>query len=121
MKTWTKKSTINWDKDSVIIGKWGRLKKGWQFSKDFAETYPNFVREFEAFADGQKSKFADTMEVLDYVEYKKLPIKFYSDWEDKEFKSLNAVREWARSNRLCAVVNEIDDVNENVNYEFITG
>ena len=79
---------------NVIHFKFGGMRKGYNFTDDFREKYPRFVKEFSKYYNHEVGLFTDPLVIVKYIEKRNLPIRLYSNYYDAEFEDFEAVYEW---------------------------
>lgn len=87
------KKTIDYygDKDNYIHLKWGDCVKMYNFTEDFIEKYPDFVKRYSHYYNNWGSReasrkgigFSSPFEVVAYVFKKNIPVHFYYNYTDK--------------------------------------
>jgi hypothetical protein len=81
-------------KDNYIHLKWGDARKAYNFTKDFTEQYPGFVKEYEKYAAREYSKFDNAFQVATYVFNNEIPVHFYFNFTDKPAKDRTEVESY---------------------------
>ena len=88
------------DTDNVIHCKFGELRKGFNFTAEFESKYPKFCTEYYKYYTGEKSVFADAIELVNYIERYNIPVRLYSNYVDEEFADIQAVKEWLMNEHI---------------------
>lgn len=96
--------------ENVIHFKFGDCRKAYNFTKDFQDKYPNFVKEYLNYFMNQESLFSDPLAIVNYIEMFDLPIRLYSNYTDQEFADPQAVKEW--------LANEYQGQNSNKLFQY---
>lgn len=94
-------SKINYygDNDSYIHLKFGDARKNYNFTSDFIEKYPDFVREYASYFNyNEKSKFKSPFAIVDYVYKNKIPVHFYYNFTDTPAKSKKEIMAYLVNN-----------------------
>lgn len=73
--------------DNYIHIKFGDVRKWYNFTGDFTNKYPNFVREFVRYCAGGESKFKSPFAVVSYVYDNSLPVGFYFNFTETPARS----------------------------------
>lgn len=78
------------DADYIHL-KFGRAQKQFNFTKEFREKHGEFAKEYEKFFWGYKSRFANSLEVIQYVDMYNIPVHFYFNYTDTPAKNIEEV------------------------------
>ena len=96
--------------ENVIHFKFGDCRKAYNFTKDFQDKHPNFVKEYSNYFMNQESLFSDPLAIVNYIEMFDLPVRLYSNYTDQEFADPQAVKEW--------LANEYQGQNSNKLFQY---
>ena len=70
------------------------MQKGFNFTKEFREKYPNFCSEYSKYFNGKGEQFTTPLEIAQYVNTYNVPVKFYYNYTDTPSKSIEDVFEY---------------------------
>ena len=101
--------------DNVIHFKFGEARKNYNFTVEFIQQYPNFVKEYEKYFMGNKSVFNDVLELVNYIERHEIPVRLYSNFVDEEFADIDAVKEWLVSEHVGRQYEALDKTAKEFN------
>lgn len=86
------------DKDNYIHLKFGDCRKAYNFTKKFAQKYPDFVERYQRyFQNGPSGSFEDfksPFQVVAYVFQKNIPVHFYYNYTDEPATSYEDIIEY---------------------------
>jgi hypothetical protein len=71
------------DKDNYIHLKFGDCIKAYNFTTDFREKYPKFVKAYDLYWEGKRTAFKNPFQVVSYVFNNKVPIYWYYNYTDE--------------------------------------
>jgi hypothetical protein len=83
------KKTIDYygTEDNYIHLKFGDTRKMYNFTNEFIKAYPDFAREYSTYFEGEKGKFKNPFQIVNYVFNNSLPVHFYFNFTDTPAKS----------------------------------
>ncbi len=73
--------------DNYIHLKFGDCVKSYNFTSDFREKYPQFVKAYEMYWDNKHTAFKNPFQVVSYAFNNKIPVHFYYNFTDTPAKS----------------------------------
>lgn len=94
------------DTENVIHFKFGDARKMYNFTPEFEANNSEFCKEYANYFMDSPSKFKSVTDVVDYIESHNLPVKLYSNYVDREFADVDAVRRWIKWNEPTEVSND---------------
>ena len=70
------------DSDNYIHLKFGECIKAYNFTSDFREKHPKFVKAYELYWDGKRKAFKNPFQVVSYAFNNNIPVHFYYNYTD---------------------------------------
>jgi len=85
--------------DNYIHLKFGDCLKAYNFTNDFRDKYPVFVKAYEGYWNGKRNVFKNALQVISYVYNSKTPVHLYFNFTDTPVKDkAEAVAYFVREN-----------------------
>ena len=75
------------DADNYIHLKFGDARKMYNFTKQFTKKYPDFVKAYELYWNGESGPFKNALQIVCFVFNNKIPVHFYYNYTDKPAKT----------------------------------
>lgn len=72
--------------DNYIHLKFGEALKCYNFTPNFREKYPDFVKGYVSYWNGERKAFRNPFELVSYVFNNKIPVYFYFNYTDTPAK-----------------------------------
>jgi len=82
------------DKDNYIHLKFGDAIKKYNFTKEFREKYPQFVKAYEMYWDGNHNAFKNPFQIVSYVYNNNIPVHFYFNYTDEPAETREEIIEY---------------------------
>lgn len=80
---------------NTIHLKWGDMLKCYNFTDKFRAKHPAFCAEYDKYWIGDKTcRFKTGLEIAQYVDMFRIPVKFYFNYTDKPVKKMAEVYEY---------------------------
>jgi len=81
-------------KDNYIHIKFGDCIKAYNFTADFGEKYPQFVKAYEMYWEGKRTAFKNPFQVVSYAFNNKIPVNWYYNYTDTPAKDRKEIIEY---------------------------
>jgi len=92
------------DKDNYIHLKFGDCVKAYNFTEDLKEQYPNFVKGYESYWEGERTVFKNALQVISYIYNNEIPVHLYFNFTDTPVKDRDeAVQYFIRENDIAKI------------------
>jgi hypothetical protein len=80
--------------DNYIHLKFGDCIKAYNFTKEFIEKYPKFVKAYEMYWEGKRRAFKNPFQVVSYAFNNNIPVHFYYNYTDTPAKDRQEIIEY---------------------------
>jgi hypothetical protein len=80
--------------DNYIHLKFGDCIKAYNFTPEFTEKYPKFVKAYEMYWDNNKNAFKNPFQVVSYAFNNDIPINWYYNYTDTPAKDRKEITDY---------------------------
>lgn len=91
-------------KDNYIHLKFGDCLKMYHFTADFMKKYPEFVKAYEMYWNGNRNAFRNPFQVVNYAFNNNIPVHFYYNYTDTPAKDREEIIEYLLYENNMAVI-----------------
>lgn len=83
------------EKSSYIHLKFGDMRKMYNFTPHFTKKHPKFCEEYLKYWNNDKTgKFENPLQIVNYVDYYNIPVRFYFNYTDTPAKNNKEVQDY---------------------------